>query len=220
MKENVAVVLFPIFLRCCHYLQDPFWVYIFEDLAYGRCPYGIIIQNDCIYSILKNKEFTYSFKEKLPEVISSELSDILGVKLHMLSQQDHFRFRTKYQEDMKNFMDTLSNWNDIKKKNLRYLLLEHYTISKKQQLQYSIAFTRKLYSLIFIGIQFKTILAKHIHYYNRNITHIEGIVCGPKCIRCSYNVFLSKNASHSSIITKSKHTSRISIHWKRYLSTL
>ena len=219
MKENVAVVLLPIFLKCCHYLQDPFWIYIFEDLAYGRCPYSIIIQNDCIYSILKNKEFTYSFKEKSPEVISKELSDILGTKLHMLSQQDHFRFRTKYQEDMKNFMDTLSNWNDIKKKNLRYLLLEQFTLSKKQQLDYSIAFTRKLYSLIFIGIQFKTILSKHIHYYNRHITHIDGIKCYNKYIACSYNIFLSKNTSITS--SKSKHNiSKIYHHWKRYLSTL
>jgi hypothetical protein len=218
MKDNVVIVLFPVFLKCCHFLQDPFWIYIFEDLAYGRCPYGIIIQNDCIYSILKNKEFTYSFKDKLPERISTELSNILGLKLHMLSQQDHFRFRTKYQEDMKNFMDTLSNWNDIKKKNLRHLLLEHFTISKKREFQYSIAFTRKLYSLIFIGIQFKTILGKHIHYSNRNITHIEGITCQSNCIRCAYNIFISKNNSTS--ISKSKTTSRISVHWKRYLSTL
>jgi hypothetical protein len=218
MKENVAVILFPIFLKCCHYLQDPFWVYIFEDLAYGRCPYGIIIHNDCIYSILKNKEFTYSFKDKSPDSISIELSNILGAKLHMLSQQDHFRFRIKYQEDMKNFMDTLSNWNDIKKKNLRYLLLEHFTISKKQELHYSIAFTRKLYSLIFIGIQFKTILSKHIHYCDRRITNIDGIICQPKYIKCSYNIFISKN--NTLISSKSKTISRISLGWKRYLSTL
>ena len=71
MRTNI--ILYPIFLKCCTYLTDPFWIYLFEDLAYEKCPYGIIIRDDCLYSIQKNKEFTYHFANKDPKIIVNEL---------------------------------------------------------------------------------------------------------------------------------------------------
>jgi hypothetical protein len=114
MRTNV--ILYPIFLKCCAYLTDPFWIYLFEDLAYEKCPYGIIIRDDCLYSIQKNKEFTYHFANKDPKIIVNELFHIFSKKLHILSEKDHIfkrKFCQSYYEDM---IQNISCWNEIKKK--------------------------------------------------------------------------------------------------------
>ena len=223
MKEHVAVVTYPIFLRCCQYLTDPFWVYLFEDMAYGKCPYGIILKDNCIYSVLKNREFTYSLHQpdKDTKTICEDLCTIFSSKLHLLSQKDHFRYRNECQNYVTNYMKNMYQWNDIRKKSLKDLLLEQYSLSQKQRHQYSYAFTRKLFAIIFIGIQFKTILSKHIHYRNRAITKIDGVQCHPTRIVCSFNIFVTKTNSSPSVPTKSsKFITKLSVSWKRYLLNL
>lgn len=221
MRENVSVVNHPIFLKCCQYLTDPFWVYLFEDMAYGKCPYGIILKDNCIYSVLKNREFTYSMNQpdKDMKQISKELCTIFSSKLQLFSQKDHFKYRNECQDYVTNYMNNLSQWNDIRKKNLKDLLLEQYSLSQKQKHDYTFAFTRKLFAIIFIGLQFKTILSKNIHYRNRTVTNIEGIQCYPDKLVCSFNIFIAKPSS----ITPTKSTrfsTKLSSSWPRYLLSL
>lgn len=225
MRENVSVVSYPIFLRCCQYLSDPFWIYLFEDMAYGKCPYGIILKDNCLYSVLKNREFTFSLHqpEKNLQTLCEELCTILSSKLHLLSQKDHFRHRDECQNYVTNYMNNLFQWNDIRKKTLKDLLLEQYSLEQKSKFQYSYAFTKKLFAIIFIGIQFKTILSKNIHYQNRKITQIEGLFCEPAKISCAFNIFVNnQNPSLSaSVPTKSpRFITKLSVSWKRYLMNL
>lgn len=223
MREHVSVVTYPIFLKCCQYLSDPFWIYLFEDMAYGKCPYGIILKDQCIYSVLKNREFTYSLRqpEKEISVMCEELCEIFSSKLHLLSQKDQFRYRNECQDYVTNYMKNMSHWNDIRKKNLKDLLLEQYSLKQKEKYQYSYAFTRKLFAIVFIGIQFKTILSKNIHYRNRAITKVDGISCQPSQIVCSFNIFIAKPCSSPAPSTKSsKLATKISSSWKRYLLSL
>lgn len=221
MKENVSVVTHPIFLKCCQYLTDPFWVYLFEDMAYGKCPYGIILKDNCVYSVLKNREFTYSLEEDKKDVekICEELCQIFSSKLQIFSEKDHFRYRNECQSYVTNYMNNLSNWNDIRKKNLKDLLLEQYSLSQKEKFQYNFVFTRKLFAIIFIGIQFKTILSKHIRYVNRSIDSIEGIECHPDHIACSFNIFIAKTAPPPSA-KSSRFITKLSLSWRRYLAHL
>lgn len=223
MRENVSIVTHPIFLRCCQYITDPFWIYLFEDMAYGKCPYGIILKDNCIYSVLKNREFTYSLdqEEKNIEKICEDLCQIFSSKLQILSQKDQFRHRSQCQTSVTNYMNNLYQWTDIRKKSLKDLLLEQYSLAQKQKQNYSYAFTRQLFAIVFIGIQFKTILSKHIHYKNRMITRIEGIDCYPSQIVCSINIFRTKPSLTSSVPTKStKMMTKLSVSWKRYLVSL
>jgi hypothetical protein len=223
MKENVSVVTHPIFLRCCQYLSDPFWIYLFEDMAYGKCPYGIILKDNCIYSVLKNREFTYSLlqSDKDTKTMCEDLCTIFSSKLHLLSQKDHFRYRTECQDYVTNYMNNMYQWNDIRKKSLKDLLLEQYSLTQKQKYNYSYAFTRKLFAIVFIGIQFKTILSKHIHYRNRSIRNIDGVECKPSEIVCSFNIFVTKSSTSSSQPPKnSKFITKLSLSWKRYLLSL
>ena len=36
-------LVYPFFLKCCEYTDDIFWKFVFEDLAYGKSPYGTYI---------------------------------------------------------------------------------------------------------------------------------------------------------------------------------
>lgn len=228
MKDVSVTLVHPIFLQCCEYLTDPFWLYIFEDLAYGKCPYGIVLQDSSVCCILKNKEFVYHYQDKAPQDVGNELCNIFAHKMNLLSLCDHQRFRVQCQNDIKRYMDHLANWNDIKRKNLRFLLLENFTLQQKDKWNYSMAFARKLYSLIFIGMQFRTILSKHIIYKNRKIQSIEPIECAHRKIICKHNIFICKQVNNINVSvdpyshphTGKGQTLRVSSHWKRYLASI
>ena len=53
-------LIYPIFLSCCEFSKDNFWKFIFEDLAYGNCPYGTYIVKNYICCNYKGKEFMYT----------------------------------------------------------------------------------------------------------------------------------------------------------------
>ena len=44
-------IVYPIFLECFQYITDKFWLNIFEDLAYGKAPYGTYISKGSLTSI-------------------------------------------------------------------------------------------------------------------------------------------------------------------------
>lgn len=224
MKEHVSVVQYPVFLKCCQYLSDPFWVYLFEDMAYGKCPYGVIIQDKCVYCILRGREFTYALEDdKSAEDLSRELCQILSNKLQILSQQDHFRFRNECQLHTKQYMESIQTWNDIRKKNLKDILLEKYSLAQKAKYRYSNHLTRTLFAIIFIGLQFKTILHRQIEYKHHSIQRIQGIKCEPKRFVCEYNIFVTKSspvAPANQPLTLRSTTLRMSTAWKRYLLSL
>lgn len=210
------VIIYPIFLRCCSYLRDPFWIYLFEDLAYGKSPHGVIIQNGSVYSILKNREFRYIYENKREEEITDELSTIFSEKLNILSEKDYLFKRQlcqKYYDDM---VQNVHSWNDIKKKKIKDLLLEQYVLNIQKKFNYSIHLTHQLYSIIFIGIQFKTIQSKDIIYEAGNILDIDGIQCVKNKVICSKNIFITKNFLSNDIKIQ-KPT--LSWHWKKFIMT-
>jgi hypothetical protein len=42
-KREIA---YPVFLEACQYTEDAYWENIFEELAYGKAPYGTYISKD------------------------------------------------------------------------------------------------------------------------------------------------------------------------------
>ena len=65
------------------------WKYIFEDLAYGRTPYGTYITKDFLCCNYKGKEFSYKIDTtKTGEQLYNELYNILFNKFGLLSIED------------------------------------------------------------------------------------------------------------------------------------
>lgn len=185
-----TLLLYPIFLRCCVYISDPFWKYLFEDFAYGKCPYGIVIKNDGIHSIIRNKEFSIPFEGKTDAELSEEICFCLSSKLSILSEKDHQCRRNAYEDVYQQFMQNISSWNDIKKKKIKDLLIEQFVLKKKSEYQLSMELAKKLFSIIFVGIQFKTITYKQIVYNLGKIDSIKGIEFQNHQILCNKTVLL------------------------------
>ena len=65
MKKEIQ---YPIFLKIANQMEDTFWKYIYEDMSYAKCPYGIYIQGDFLCCFMKEKEFSYRLDETNPEM--------------------------------------------------------------------------------------------------------------------------------------------------------
>ena len=137
-------IIYPWILNCCKFCSDSYWENIFEDLAYGRPPYGTYISRDFLCCNYKKKEFSYKIENKEPLKLHNDIYNLLKNRLGLLSRQD----KAKNQLEFKNTEETLKssrkNWSDIRKKNIKDLLIEQYVIRMKQKHKLNI----KLFSMI------------------------------------------------------------------------
>ena len=83
MKTYRKEILYPIFLKVSQLSKDTFWVYLYEDLAYGICPFGTYIDQDVIYCRFKGKQFNFNFQNKSCEKIHNDLTHILKTKMRI-----------------------------------------------------------------------------------------------------------------------------------------
>lgn len=170
-------LIYPVLLECCQFTNDIFWRNIFEELAYGRTSYGIYISKNFICCSQKKKEFSYKIENKDPQVIFSELYNIFKNKVGIQSHQERLNNRKAFNEledETKN--NIKNNWNSIKKKNMKELLIELYVTKMKNKYFLTLEQARYLISIIYIGILFKVIIPKRdINYTNGEIINISGI---------------------------------------------
>ena len=70
-------IIYPVFLECCKYANDSFWENIFEDLAYGKTPYGTYINKNFLCCSYKNKEFSYKIERKDSYQLYNDIYNLL-----------------------------------------------------------------------------------------------------------------------------------------------
>ena len=211
-------IIYPIFLECCQYTPDAFWENIFEDLAYGKTPYGTYINKEYLCCNYKNKEFSYKIeKTKSSRVLYDEIYDLLANKLGILSQREKKKKIIDFHIVEENIKESRKDWANIRKKNVKDILIEDYVIDKKEQHNLSIKQAKYLLSIIFIGIVFKVISSKDIDYSDGKIHNIRGIDFDNKKIIMRKNVYnLEVSFAPSIIIDKQT----MSDNWNKYLENL
>lgn len=168
-------IVYPVFLQCCQHADDIFWETIFEDLAYGKPPYGTYICKDFLCCNYKKKEFTYKIEKKDSLTIYTDIYDLLTQKVGILSQREKVRKRKAFTDLEENIKESRKNWNNIRKKNIKELLIELYVSRMKIKHSLSIKQAKYLLSVIMIGLVFKVITNEDIIYTDGSIRHIEGI---------------------------------------------
>ena len=72
MYDGKNDMIYPIFIDCMRYTDDIFWKNTFEELSYGKCPYGIYISNDnnindYLYGCDK-AVYPIGFKSRIPSI--------------------------------------------------------------------------------------------------------------------------------------------------------
>lgn len=174
MYGGKNILLYPKFIECIKYTEDIFWKSIFEDLSYGKCPYGVYIYNDHICCNYKDKKFSYKIdvsKDSL--IIYNDVINILKNKFGLLSKSDKIltnKLLTSTENKLSNSFN--NDWNYIKKKNIKTILIEKFIITQSKKFNLSKQQSKRLYNEILLGLLFKTISKTDIVYKNKNIIDI------------------------------------------------
>uniref|UniRef100_A0A6C0E0I1 Uncharacterized protein n=1 Tax=viral metagenome TaxID=1070528 RepID=A0A6C0E0I1_9ZZZZ len=210
-------ILYPMFLECFQFTTDSFWENVFEDLAYGKTPYGTYINKNFLCCNYKNKEFSYKIEKKDPLLLYNDVYNLLVKKLGLLSVRDKLNKKIDFnniEEDLKN---TRKNWNNIRKKNIKDLLIENYVINMKNKYNLNVSQSRKLISTIFIGLIFKVFSVKDINYDDGVITSIDGITFEDNKVILERDIYDIENDYRKCILIDKQ---LISDNWEKYLNNL
>ena len=215
--SNKKEIIYPIFLECCQYTDDIFWENIFEDLAYGKTPYGTYISKDFLCCNYKDKEFSYKIEKKKSTQLYSDIYLLLSKKLGLLSPRDRIKKKIDFYNIEEEIKESRKSWTSIRKKNIKDLLIENYVIDMKNKYSLSIRQSKYLLSIIFIAMIFKVITVKDIKYENGKIEHIEGIEIKKKKITLLRDVYNIESSINRCIIIDSN---LMSDNWDKYITSL
>ena len=211
-------LMYPIFIQCCQYTdKDSFWENIFEDLAYGKGPYGTYISKGFLCCNYKQKEFSYKIEKKPSQQIYQEVYDLLNKKLGLLSHKEKILKRKAFKDMEDTMKDSRKKWNDIRKKNIKELMIELYVIRMKKEHSLSIKQTRHLLSVIFIAMVFKVITSEDIDYQNGRIVNIDGIDFIKKQVIIKRNLYKLEVSFAPNIVLDKK---LMADSWEKYLKEL
>lgn len=173
----------PIFLKMASEMDDTFWKYIYEDLSYGKCPYGIYLQNEYICSFLKDKEFSYKIDETSQNLLT-DIHNLLKNKAGILSEKE----KIKKKEDF--FTNKINKLNN--KKYLRENLIQSFVLKMSEKFDINIEISKKIINFLFVGFMLKVISLKDITFQNDQIENIKGIEFHNKKINIINNFLYDK----------------------------
>ena len=210
-------ILYPVFLECLKFINDSFWENIFEDLAYGKTPYGTYINKEFLCCNYKDKEFSYKIEKKDPEILYNDIYSLLGKKLGILSIRDKTNRQIDFQNIENELKECRKNWSNIRKKNIKDLLIERYVLNMKTKYSLSYKQAQTLLSTIFIGLVFKVISVKDIKYSDGIITEIEGISFSDKEFKFEKNIY-GNDIEFRKCILLDKNS--MSDNWEKFLTNL
>ena len=166
-------IIYPHFLRCCQETEDLYWKYIFEDLSYGRAPYGVYFTKGFMCCGFKGKEFSYRVDPNIPvPQLFKEVKTILKSKLGIQSSSDILSSREKFEKTSERLaLNECNDWNLIKKKEVKCLLLENFIISQSKSLNRMQQ--KKLLSSLMLAIQLKIINNEDININEGRVVEID-----------------------------------------------
>lgn len=187
-------LLYPIFLLCLEFIDDNYWKIIYEDLSYGKCPYGIYIKNDYICSNFKNKQFSYKIRQELkPQIFYEETYDLLKNKFGLSSKNDKIDNKLAFSiSESQLFKDTCYDWNSIKRKNIKLLFIEKFIIEKSKQYNLSLETSKKLLDILYLGLLLKNINKNHIIFDNLKIKDITCLTFTNKNFNLDIDIYQTK----------------------------
>ena len=202
----VKKLVYPFFLDCCQYTDNVFCQNIFFNLAFGIPPLETYISQDFLCCSLNQKEFIYEIEKKDSKILYNEVHSLLKNHLGIFSYQDEA-----------GKINDIKNWNDIKTKKMKELLIELYVSKMRTKYSLSIKQARYLLSTILIAMVFKTITANDIDYNNGRINEIEGINFSNKQVIITRNLW-DMNLSFTPCIFVNKKF--MANNWEKYLEKL
>jgi len=210
-------IIYPIFLECCPHAKNAFWENIFEDLAYGKTPYGTYISKEFLCCSYRKKDFSYKIERKPSIQVHTEVYNLLTNKLGLFSPQERTQHKKEF-EDLENTMRySRDDWSSIRKKNVKELLVELFVTRMKNKHSLTLKKARYLLSIIFMAMIFKVITSSDIEYNDGQIQSIKGISFSKNKIIVECDLYNLEPISTTRIIEKK---TKMSDNWVKYLKEL
>jgi hypothetical protein len=210
-------IVYPIFLECCQYAIDTFWENVFEDLAYGKMPYGTFISNDFLCCSYRKKDFSYKIERKNAKQVHDEVYNLLVNKLGLVSPQERVKQKKAFKEYENTIRYSRNTWSSIRKKSIKELLIELFVTRMKNKYSLSLKESRHLLSVIFMAMVFKVITSDDIQYEKGSIQSINGIEFSKGKVKINRDLYdLNVNVTPSLVLEKK----RMSDNWTKYLKEL
>ena len=171
---SVKEIIFPHFLHCCQETDDLFWKYIFEDFSYGRAPYGVYFTKGFMCCGFRGKEFSYKVDPNKPTPeLFKEVKSILQIKLGIQSREDRQAQREKFnQASAQLSLSDCNDWNDVKRKEVRSILIENFVLKKMRDKNRSQI--KRALAMLMLSLQLKILSGDNISIQNGQIVEIEG----------------------------------------------
>ena len=186
MKKEI---IHPIFLQLASIMEDTFWKYIYEDLSYGKCPYGIYIQNEYLCCFIKGKEFSYRINES-NEKSCEEIHHLLKHKAGILSEKEKIQQKEDFFQKTKK-----SDKKFINKKFLRENLIQNFVLRNGKKYNIRMEHQKHLISFIYVAFLFKSITLQDVFFENDEIESIDGIEFHPQKVIVKKKMFSNSNIS-------------------------
>ena len=127
--------------------------------------------------VLSKKSLITKIEEKDSETLYKEVFSLLRNRLGIFSNQEKVPK-----------INDIKNWNDIKTKKMKELLIELYVLRMRTKYSLSIKQARYLLSTILIAMALKLITVNDIDYSNGRINKIEGINFSKKQVIITRNL--------------------------------
>lgn len=185
MKSKPNPILYPLFLKIANScpLDDTFYKYLFEDMAYGYFPYGLYIDDNYLICIRKNKEFSLRLTEE--DKTYEQIQTLLKDKANILSEKEKLK--------KKQILFTKKNKEDLyKKKSYMMVMLDNYIIHEGNNNKLSIQTLQKLKKFISNCLLFKILsFSKDFEIdQDSNVVGIDGIQFEEERIRINARLLL------------------------------
>ena len=206
--------MYPIFLEACQYVADAYWENIFEELAYGRAPYGTYISKDFLCCSYKRKEFSYKIEKKDAKEVFDEVYSLLVDKLGLLSHRERLDKQKAFSDHEDSIRDSRKTWAEIKKKNVRELLIELYVVKMKRKHSLSLKQSRRLLSVIMVALCFKVLTSDDIEYSDGQIQSIDCIEFVNKQVVITKDLYSIETSLAPNIMLDKKLMSET---WEKYI---
>lgn len=206
-------LLYPFFIECSCMTEDKYWKEIFTDLAYGVAPYGAYVSKGFIVCNYKEKEFMYKITQKEPSALYNDIYNLFTTKLNIISSVE----LANKKKTLEKFYEEIEDWNSIKRKNLKDVLIENWAINMKNTYGLTMKQTRSLVSMIFLCIIFKLITSKDIIIENGVIASITGISFEQGKVNMEKDLYDIRSTISPDIISNKLN---MSDEWEKYLKNL
>ena len=185
MKKEI---IHPIFLQLASNMEDTFWKYIYEDLSYGKCPYGIYIQNDYICSFIRGKEFSYRIDETNQKKTCDDIHQLLKFKAGILSEKEKIQQKEDFFQKKKTTDKKFMN-----KKFLRENLIQNFVLKESKKYDIRLDHQKNLISFLYTAFMFKSIGLNDLVFENDEIVSIDGVCFSKNRILITKKLFPQNN---------------------------